>query len=80
LFVALFPDVMPSTISSAYSLTTTNASATHYSLHVMTIVAIIFAPIVVVYEGWSYWIFRRRISTHHIPGAVVASDPLSQQT
>jgi cytochrome d ubiquinol oxidase subunit II len=31
------------------------------------------------YEAWSYWVFRRRISTHHIPGAPRASDPLSQQ-
>jgi cytochrome d ubiquinol oxidase subunit II len=80
LFVALFPDVMPSTISSAYSLTTTNASATHYSLQVMTVVAVIFAPLVCAYEAWTYWVFRRRISTHHIPGAAVGSDPLSQQT
>ncbi len=80
LFVALFPDVMPSSLSAAYSLTTTNAAATHYSLQVMTVVAIIFAPIVLAYEAWTYWVFRRRISTHHIPGDVVASDPLSQQT
>ncbi len=68
LFVALFPDVMPSTTAAAWSLTTSNASATHYTLTVMTWVAVIFTPIVLVYESWSYWVFRKRISTHHIPG------------
>ena len=67
LFVALFPDVMPSTTDAAYSLTTTNASATDYTLKVMTVVAAIFTPIVLGYQAWSYWVFRRRISTHHIP-------------
>ena len=68
LFVALFPDVMPSTTDPAWSLTTTNASATDYTLTVMTWVAVIFTPIVLVYESWSYWVFRKRIATHHIPG------------
>ncbi|MFC7494506.1 MULTISPECIES: cytochrome d ubiquinol oxidase subunit II [unclassified Nocardioides] len=67
LFVGLFPDVMPSTTDAAYSLTTTNASATDYTLKIMTVVAAIFTPIVVGYQAWSYWIFRKRISHHHIP-------------
>ncbi len=67
LFIALFPDVMPSSTDAAYSLTTSNASATDYTLKVMTIVAAIFTPIVLGYQAWTYWIFRRRISAHHIP-------------
>jgi cytochrome d ubiquinol oxidase subunit II len=67
LFWALFPDVMPSTTSAAFSLTTTNASATGYTLTVMTWVAVIFTPVVLVYQGWTYWVFRKRIATHHIP-------------
>jgi cytochrome d ubiquinol oxidase subunit II len=67
LFWALFPDVMPSTTSAAFSLTTTNASATGYTLTVMTWVAVIFTPMVLVYQGWTYWVFRKRIATHHIP-------------
>ncbi len=67
LFVVLFPNVMPSTTDAAYSLTTTNASATAYTLKVMTWVAVIFTPIVLIYQSWTYWIFRKRISTHHIP-------------
>jgi cytochrome d ubiquinol oxidase subunit II len=69
LFAALFPDVMPSTLDPAYSLTTSNASATGYTLEIMTWVAVIFTPIVLIYQGWTYWIFRRRIGTHHIPAS-----------
>jgi cytochrome d ubiquinol oxidase subunit II len=67
LFLALFPDVMPSTTDAAYSLTTTNAAATHYTLKVMTWVAVVFTPVVLAYQGWTYWVFRKRISTRHIP-------------
>jgi cytochrome d ubiquinol oxidase subunit II len=69
LFVSLFPDVMPSTTSAAFSLTTTNAAATDYTLTVMTVVAAIFTPMVLGYQAWTYWIFRKRISVHHIPEA-----------
>jgi cytochrome d ubiquinol oxidase subunit II len=67
LFVALFPDVMVSSTSSLYSLTTTNASSTHYTLTIMTVVALIMTPIVLAYQGWTYWVFRQRISVQHIP-------------
>ncbi len=67
LFLALFPDVMPSSTSAAFSLTTSNASATSYTLTVMTWVAVIFTPVVLCYQAWTYWVFRKRIGTHHIP-------------
>jgi cytochrome d ubiquinol oxidase subunit II len=67
LFIALFPDVMPTSLSDGMSLTTTNASATDYTLQIMTVVALIFTPIVLGYQAWTYWVFRKRISTHHIP-------------
>ena len=67
LFLALFPDVMPSTTDAAFSLTTTNASSTAYTLKIMTWVAAIFTPIVLLYTSWTYWTFRKRIGTHHIP-------------
>ena len=67
LFLGLFPDVMPTTLADGVSLTTTNASATHYTLTIMTVVAIIFTPVVLIYQGWTYWVFRKRIATHHIP-------------
>jgi len=68
LFAALFPDVMVSSLDPAWSLTTTNASSTDYTLRIMSWVAVAFTPIVLLYQGWSYWVFRRRIGVHHIPG------------
>ena len=70
--MALFPDVMPTTLTDGVSLTTTNAAATTYTLKVMTWVAVIFTPIVLGYQAWTYWVFRRRIGTHHIPTAELA--------
>jgi cytochrome d ubiquinol oxidase subunit II len=67
LFLGLFPDVMPSSTDAANSLTTTNASASAYTLEIMTWVAVAFTPIVLGYQSWSYWVFRKRIGTHHIP-------------
>jgi cytochrome bd ubiquinol oxidase subunit II len=72
MFVALFPDVMPSTLAGGLSLTTTNAAATPYTLKIMTWVAVIFTPIVLLYQGWTYWVFRKRISTSHIPAQPAA--------
>ena len=43
------------------------AAATPYTLKIMTVVAVIFTPIVLAYQGWTYWVFRKRISVHHIP-------------
>ncbi|BCY07843.1 cytochrome d ubiquinol oxidase subunit II [Actinoplanes sp. L3-i22] len=67
LFVTLFPDVMPSTLGAAYSLTVHNASSTPYTLKVMTWVAVFFTPIVLSYQGWTYWIFRKRLTLSDIP-------------
>ena len=61
-FRGLFPRVMVSSLNPDWSLTVTNASSTPYTLQVMTIVALIFVPIVLVYQGWNYWVFRARIS------------------
>ncbi|GGN92685.1 cytochrome c oxidase assembly protein [Actinoplanes lobatus] len=67
LFVTLFPNVMPSTIDETYNLTVNNASSTHYTLTVMTWVAVIFTPIVLIYQGWTYWVFRKRLKLSDIP-------------
>ena len=72
LFTALFPDVMPSSLDPAWNLTTTNAASTPYTLTILTWVAAFFTPIVIGYQAWSYWVFRRRIGTHHIPDDVLA--------
>ncbi len=62
-FRILFPRVMVSSLNPDWSLTIYNASSTPYTLQVMTVVALIFVPIVLVYQGWSYWVFRKRIET-----------------
>jgi cytochrome d ubiquinol oxidase subunit II len=69
LFLALFPDVMPSSLAGVEGLTTTNAAATAYTLRIMTVVAAVFTPVVLAYQGWTYWVFRRRLAVHHIPVA-----------
>jgi cytochrome d ubiquinol oxidase subunit II len=61
LFLTLHPDVMPSTTNPAYSLTVANASSSHYTLTVMSWVALIFTPLVLLYQGWTYWVFRKRV-------------------
>ncbi|QBR93881.1 cytochrome d ubiquinol oxidase subunit II [Nocardioides euryhalodurans] len=73
LFLALFPDVMPTTLAAGESLTTTNAAATPYTLKIMTVVAVVFTPLVLAYQGWTYWVFRKRIAVHHIPVAPAAT-------
>jgi len=62
IFMALFPRVMVSSLNPDWSLTIYNASSTAYTLKTMSIVALIFVPIVLIYQAWTYWIFRKRIS------------------
>ncbi|MFJ4974987.1 cytochrome d ubiquinol oxidase subunit II [Streptomyces coeruleorubidus] len=70
LFLTLFPNVMPSTLNPAWSLTVTNASSSPYTLKIMTWCAAIATPVVMVYQGWTYWVFRKRIGTQHIAETV----------
>lgn len=58
-----FPNVMISSTNPAFNLTISNASSSQYTLNVMSIVALIFVPIVLAYQGWTYYMFRKRIST-----------------
>ena len=67
LFGALYPDVLPSTLDAANSLTVDNTASSPYTLTVMSWVGLFGAPAVLVYQGWTYWVFRKRIGTHHIP-------------
>lgn len=62
-FLILFPRVMISTTNPDYSLTIYNASSSPYTLQVMTIIALIFVPVVLIYQGYTYWVFRKRLST-----------------
>ncbi|MEV6271062.1 cytochrome d ubiquinol oxidase subunit II [Kribbella sp. NPDC051936] len=61
LFVALFPDVMPSTLDPGSTLTAVEAASSAYTLKVMTIITAIFMPLVLLYQGWTYWVFRQRV-------------------
>ncbi|MFH7593910.1 cytochrome d ubiquinol oxidase subunit II [Streptomyces racemochromogenes] len=69
LFLTLFPNVMPSSLNEAWSLTVTNASSTPYTLKIMTWCAGVAAPLVMLYQGWTYWVFRKRIGTQHLADA-----------
>jgi cytochrome d ubiquinol oxidase subunit II len=60
-FQIMFPRVMISSIDPAFSLTIYNASSSPYTLKVMSIIALIFLPVVLAYQGWTYWIFRKRV-------------------
>ncbi|GAA4841073.1 cytochrome d ubiquinol oxidase subunit II [Saccharopolyspora rosea] len=67
LFGALWPNVLPSTLDPAFSLTVEHTASSPYTLTVMTWVAAFGAPAVLVYQAWTYWVFRKRIGTKHIP-------------
>ena len=70
LFTALFPDVLRSSVSPAYTLTVGNASSTAKTLALMTVIACIFLPFVLLYQGWTYWVFRKRVS---VPGGTAGT-------
>lgn len=70
LFASLFPNVMPSSTDAAFDLTIANASSSPYTLKVMTWAAAFAAPVVIGYQGWTYWVFRQRISSAHIPDSI----------
>ncbi|NBH08159.1 cytochrome d ubiquinol oxidase subunit II [Amycolatopsis sp. SID8362] len=67
LFGALFPNVLPSTLDAANDLSIAGTASSPYTLTVMTWVAVFGAPAVLIYQGWTYWVFRKRIGTQHIP-------------
>ena len=69
IFGAVFPVVLPSTLDPAFNLTVSNASSSDYTLGLMSIVACVGLPLVIAYQAWTYWVFRRRVSAAHIPEA-----------
>ena len=75
LFNELFPRVMVSSTNTAYNLTVKNAASPSYSLKVMTVVAVIFFPLVVFYQAWTYKVFRRRLSLPKAGEEAPASEP-----
>jgi cytochrome d ubiquinol oxidase subunit II len=70
LFGSLYPNLVPSTLNSAWNVTIYNASSTPYTLQIMTWVTAIMTPLTVIYQGWTYWVFRQRISADRIPPSI----------
>jgi cytochrome d ubiquinol oxidase subunit II len=66
IFTGLYPRVLVSSPDFANSLTTSNAAAGHYALVVMTVVAAIFTPLVLLYQGWTYYVFRQRVGGEQV--------------
>ncbi len=69
LFASSYPVVLPSTIDHAFDLTVANASSGDYTLGVMTVVTAFGLPLVLLYQGYTYWVFRRRLGVQHLPEA-----------
>jgi cytochrome bd ubiquinol oxidase subunit II len=61
IFIDLYPNVMVSSTSAAYSLSVNNSASGHYALVVMTIVVVLLLPLVLAYQGWSFYVFRARV-------------------
>ncbi|WP_226356139.1 cytochrome d ubiquinol oxidase subunit II [Pseudonocardia sp. ICBG601] len=69
LFGSLYPDVLPSTTDPAFSLTVVNAASTPYTLTIMTWVAAVVTPVVLAYQAWTFWVFRRRLTREDVVDA-----------
>ncbi|MEE6282232.1 cytochrome d ubiquinol oxidase subunit II [Georgenia sunbinii] len=68
MFTAMFPHVMPSSLDPSASLSIAGAAASPATLTVMSIVALFFVPVVLGYQGWTYWVFRKRVWASDIVG------------
>ena len=68
LFSELYPRVMISSTNSAYNLTIANSASPSYTLKVMTVITVIFLPLVIVYQSWAYHIFKRRLAVPRVGG------------
>lgn len=78
-FLNLYPRVMVSSIDPDFSLTIFNASSTTYTLTVMSWVALIMTPVVIGYQAWSYWVFRKRVSREQFLAPAAAGEPSGEQ-
>ncbi len=62
IFIALYPNALPSTVDMSYDLTLADAAASQTSLQIITVIAAVGLPLVIAYQAWSFWVFRKRIS------------------
>jgi len=72
IFTGLYPNVMVSSTNAAYNLTVTNTASPHYSLTAMTIVVVVFLPLVLLYQAWTYYVFRKRVTVSEFQSAPAA--------
>ena len=79
-FVGLYPNVLVSSSKAGSSLTVFSTSSSHHTLALMAIVALIFTPIVLVYQTWTYWVFRARLRGDSLPGEKLLGGPGSRPT
>jgi cytochrome d ubiquinol oxidase subunit II len=70
LFGSLYPNLLPSTLDPQWSVTIHNGSSTPYTLKIMSWASLTLLPLVLGYQGWTYWVFRRRITTDAIPASI----------
>jgi cytochrome bd ubiquinol oxidase subunit II len=82
IFIDLYPNVMISSTNAAYNLTVNNVASGHYALTVMTVVAVVFLPLVLLYQGWSFYVFHGRVKAPPAPadspGAAMPAAPQAQ--
>jgi cytochrome d ubiquinol oxidase subunit II len=80
IFINLYPNVMISSTNAAYNLTVSNSASGSYALKVMTIAVVIFFPVVLLYQGWSFHVFRARVKAPPAPDAIQAPPPAAAGT
>ena len=78
LFVDLFPHTMISSTSGAFDMTLNQSASSSYTLTVMTVVAALLVPVVLLYQGWTYWVFRHRVSADGFDGVKSPLDLLDE--
>jgi cytochrome d ubiquinol oxidase subunit II len=79
-FLALYPNVLVSSSKAGASLTVFSTSSSHHTLALMAIVALIFTPIVLIYQAWTYWVFRARLRGDPIPGGGKSGEAAGRPT
>jgi len=80
IFTSLYPRVMVASNDFANSLTVENASSAHYTLKVMSVVALIALPVILLYQGWTYHVFRARLSAGEEPAEPPPADLVPRET
>ncbi|MBU9765051.1 cytochrome d ubiquinol oxidase subunit II [Mycobacterium sp. TNTM28] len=70
LFGSMYPNLLPSTLNLQWGVSIYNGSSTPYTLKIMSWASLTLLPLVLVYQGWTYWVFRKRISADRIPAPV----------